>query len=62
MALCALLRQAFPKDKLVAVFVDHNMQSRGVTESTDFVKDSLQKLGTFEGPLQFAPLKLATRY
>lgn len=44
MALCALLRQVLPKEQLVALFVDHNLQSRGVTESTEFVEQALQKL------------------
>ena len=44
LALCALLRKIYPKNKLMALFVHHNMQSRGVTEDPSVVKTALEQL------------------
>ncbi len=44
LALCALARQAYPRSNLVAIFVDHGCQARGVSESATAVKAALERL------------------
>jgi tRNA(Ile)-lysidine synthase TilS/MesJ len=46
LALCALLRQLYPKEKLFAFFVHHNMDARGVTEDPAVIETTLKSLGS----------------
>lgn len=45
LALCALLRQLYPKERLIALYVHHNINSRGVSEDEAAVQAALTSLG-----------------
>lgn len=46
MALFGLLRGVYPKDRIVAFFVNHNLQSLGVTEDESMVRSAFGHFGT----------------
>lgn len=45
LALCALARKVYPRARLVAFFVDHNLAERGVSEDAALVARRLDELG-----------------
>lgn len=44
-ALLSLLKQAYGSERLLALFVHHNLQSRGVTENGTLVQETCGRLG-----------------
>ena len=45
-ALCALLNKLYPKNRIFGLFVNHNLDSRGVTESDKLVERLFDLFGT----------------
>jgi len=48
-ALCALLKELYPNNRIVGLFVNHNLSSRGITESDEVVAKIFDQFGTFSG-------------
>ena len=48
-ALCALVSKLYPKNRIVGLFVNHNLDSRGVTESDELVEKLFRHFGTLLG-------------
>lgn len=45
MALLGLLRETYGAERILALFVHHNLQSKGVTENEALVQETCQRLG-----------------